>query len=331
MRYREIICENSEWIEEVLYHGTQVEFDAFDHTKTRTAKHLYTSPDIHTALFYGDIIYECRVRGPQADITSEAHANGDSTILDEIAEEYADRFKDQIAHGLPEWSDHHAAFFAVKAKVIERLKAQNTDPDYDDRDAEWDAEEDPEYKEALHAACVEEAIDVIVGGKTYEREGRHFQDAILDEVFAKGYRSVRFTDPSSEGAPISVVAYDASDIKIIRRVRRDLEERVEQESDYQYMHIGHNAQSELWYRNKEGAFEIHEPDYEGQTHGSFRSEKIGRSYGRVDHQNQMISMAFEPHGRPVSDAEINATVKMLRRRYPDYRIFNFLGYPKEVL
>lgn len=58
---------------EVLYHGTNVEFDTFDRSKTRTAAHLYTSPDIATARGYGDIIYAVYGRQqPQADLTIES-------------------------------------------------------------------------------------------------------------------------------------------------------------------------------------------------------------------------------------------------------------------
>jgi hypothetical protein len=58
---------------EILYHGTNTEFDVFDRSKTRTAAHLYTSPDIDTARDYGHIVYAVYGRQqPQADLSVES-------------------------------------------------------------------------------------------------------------------------------------------------------------------------------------------------------------------------------------------------------------------
>jgi hypothetical protein len=57
---------------EILYHGTDVEFEEFDRSKARTAAHIYTSPDMDTAKGYGSIIYAVYGRQhPQADLTAE--------------------------------------------------------------------------------------------------------------------------------------------------------------------------------------------------------------------------------------------------------------------
>lgn len=59
-------------LNEVLYHGTNVDFEKFDRSKVRTASHLYTSPDLETSQAYGDIVYAVYGRQqPQADLTIE--------------------------------------------------------------------------------------------------------------------------------------------------------------------------------------------------------------------------------------------------------------------
>lgn len=204
-----------DFIEEVLYHGTQVEFDAFDASKARTARHLYTSPDINTALYYGPIVYECRVRGPQADITE----NGDHDLIQKIAETYAYSFEEEVKYGQSEWGETFARVQQIKATVINRLMAEHADdPDYTDLDAQWDAEEDEEFKAAVRQAAVAQAFDAITTGNLYETTS-HLQDAILEEVFALGFNSIRFTDPNSQGESLSVVAKSPADIQIIQRVR----------------------------------------------------------------------------------------------------------------
>lgn len=57
---------------EILYHGTDTEFENFDRSKVRTAAHIYTSPEIETARHYGHIIYAVYGRQePQAVLTAE--------------------------------------------------------------------------------------------------------------------------------------------------------------------------------------------------------------------------------------------------------------------
>lgn len=61
---------------EILYHGTNVEFTEFDRQKARTAAHIYTSPDLETARAYGHIVYAVYGRQePQADLTIENSEN----------------------------------------------------------------------------------------------------------------------------------------------------------------------------------------------------------------------------------------------------------------
>lgn len=57
---------------EILYHGTDAEFETFDRAKTKTAAHIYTSPDIDTANEYGINVYAVYGRQePQAVLTAE--------------------------------------------------------------------------------------------------------------------------------------------------------------------------------------------------------------------------------------------------------------------
>jgi hypothetical protein len=57
---------------EVLFHGTNADFETFDRAKGRTAEHIYTSPDQDTAEKYGDKVYAVYGRqAPQADLTAD--------------------------------------------------------------------------------------------------------------------------------------------------------------------------------------------------------------------------------------------------------------------
>ena len=70
---------------EILYHGTNEEFDAFDRMKAKTARHIYTTPDIETAKQYGRHVYVVYGRqSPQANLTAE---NCDYELLKKLYEE----------------------------------------------------------------------------------------------------------------------------------------------------------------------------------------------------------------------------------------------------
>ena len=63
--------------DEVLFHGTAADFTSFDRAKSRTASHIYTSPDIKTAKTYGPNVYAIYGRQrPQADLTIETSDYG---------------------------------------------------------------------------------------------------------------------------------------------------------------------------------------------------------------------------------------------------------------
>jgi hypothetical protein len=67
---------------EILYHGTDADFETFDRTKARTAAHIYTSPDLETSEGYGDHVYAVYGRQqPQAVLTAE---DCDYTLLRRI-------------------------------------------------------------------------------------------------------------------------------------------------------------------------------------------------------------------------------------------------------
>jgi hypothetical protein len=187
------------FVPEILYHGSLAEFTEFDRSNAVTAQHIYTSPDIETAKGYGPIIYKCRVRGPQADLTDD----GDYRLIARLVDEFADRFVDHVD------SDEDLA--ALKAEIVSR----SNDPDY----AEWEAEEEPEYKAALLAKAKQYALDFFMDGKIYDYDFKgRFQDEVLGAVFDWGYSSLRFIDYSLRGAHLSVVANLSSDIEIIGRV-----------------------------------------------------------------------------------------------------------------
>ena len=198
----------SELVDEILYHGTREEFDAFDLSKARTAQHIYTSPDFDTAAYYGPIVYECRAMGPQADITADEGWK----LNARLAEVFADRFYDAIESDETLMDAKHAA--------AQRILDASSDPDMTLDEAMWYVDEDAEFIRVREQVARQYALHLFTEGKVYEYDmnGR-LQDDILGEVFSWGYHSIRFTDSNPDGAWISVVIDDPAHIQIIRRVR----------------------------------------------------------------------------------------------------------------
>ena len=99
------------------------------------------------------------------------------------------------------------------------------DDEYDEYDAEADANDDPRFKKALQQAAVLFMYDLISNGNIYNWDHGNLQAEILDFCFDLGYTSVLFTDYSSEGSSISVVFDKPTNIKIVKKLsQKEIEE-----------------------------------------------------------------------------------------------------------
>lgn len=96
---------------QALFHGSDAEFNKFDQSFLRSAKHFYTSPDPKTAKFYGENVYLCHGRGQRADLIH------DHTLLLKLAEEFKEDFMDEAVTALESDSFPHEVI-AAKAKEI---------------------------------------------------------------------------------------------------------------------------------------------------------------------------------------------------------------------
>lgn len=216
MRYRELF-EEANTVEDLLalvnrgfdasplYHGSKAEFSVFDPNMARTAKHIYTSPDVNTASAYGDNVYECiAIQKPQANLID------DYKLIAELAETFVDYFIDSV--------EMDRDLFALAQSIKDELQAADPELEYEDaRDA---ALEDPRYKALEHKKAVEFAADLITSSRIYDFDYRgRVQDEIMDECFGRGYKSVRFYDHSSHGESISVVFADPKNLVILKKVR----------------------------------------------------------------------------------------------------------------
>lgn len=195
-----------------LYHGTDADFDQFDPKFYRTGKHIYTSPDVRTAAYYGNNVYLCYGRsGKMANLIE------DESIKLAIAKNFADHAYDSV-----EYSDELST---LKQEIADDLFKNATDDEYDTYDAEMDANDDPRFKKELHRAAVAFMYDLISNGNVYNWDHGNLQAEILDFCFDLGYTSVLFTDYSSEGSSISVVFDKPADIKIVKKLsKKEIEE-----------------------------------------------------------------------------------------------------------
>ncbi len=160
-----------------LYHGTDEEFETFDASKLRTAKHFYLTPDPRTAAFYGENIYVCFGRtAPLADLTGgesiESHR-----LLKRLADTFADEFEDEATDHLEDEGQR------VTKKAV-RQKAR------------------------------ELFLDIVTGGD-FRLYSSGLQDSIMLECFSWKFNCIRVFDDNSKGAPISYVFDKAENIAIV--------------------------------------------------------------------------------------------------------------------
>jgi hypothetical protein len=204
-------------VSEILYHGTDTEFQEFSRLMLRTADDFYTTPDVRSASFYGKIIYMCiGKQHPQADLLNDSFES--KKLLHKIAEELYSDYTDHVEHNDEELKE-------IKKQIIEDLLNQNSDNEnYDNWDADNDSEKDQRYIARLKSATIEYLIEVITSAD--ERlygyvAGGNIQAKVMKECFGMGYRSVRIYDANPKGHPVSVVFKNEHDIFILGKVSKD--------------------------------------------------------------------------------------------------------------
>lgn len=162
-------------VDELLYHGTREDRDDLDKGHGRTS-HIYLATDPRTASYYGSHIHVCVARqAPAADLTEA------SPLTRQLSE--------QVYH-----------FFRDRPEVDQQMEENGLDGDAGRRIAAID------YTEALVLSGL--MWEVNVGGMT-------FQDALLTETFALGFRSIRINDTSHTGISLSVVFDNGEDIAVL--------------------------------------------------------------------------------------------------------------------
>lgn len=202
-----------------LYHGTNEEFERFDRARSRTAAHIYTTPDPITASGYGRHVYLVAAKQePQADLTE------DYELLGRVADAISDRFEDD-AREMPKTKEF---LDGLITKVAAQLaKARGDDPT-DGGTLEWykdeveiDIDEHPsyvEYEKLVKNIANDLASEFLQSGQVYNWDYRGlFQDHIMDLLFSWGYNSVVFYDtPGSQGGePISIVFNNPADLIVV--------------------------------------------------------------------------------------------------------------------
>jgi hypothetical protein len=187
---------------EALYHGTNAEFSQFNRKFSKTAKHIYTSPDPRTAAFYGKNVYLCHSNGgKQADLIN------DYRLIRAVAEEFSEEVVDHVR------DDERIT--ALKDQITNELIADGAD----EFDAQNDADSDDRVQAATHNIAVEFMIAELTNGKIYELGNRGgIQDSIMDYLFGLGFSSVRFIDYNSDGTPLSIVFDNVDDVSIIEKI-----------------------------------------------------------------------------------------------------------------
>lgn len=178
----------------ILYHGTTKEFDAFDKSKAKTSKHIYTTPDIRTASYYGSNIYELEIVGEP----KVANLFDDHRLIEKLSEIFWEDFADE-------------ALIDADIQTAIGILVQ-TDPSIDE---EWEAEEHPTIKAMIEREAKRLFAQTLSDGLSFGRVGTmgSMQDAILDELFGMGFDAVEIPDSSSVGSPVSVVWNDPSMIR----------------------------------------------------------------------------------------------------------------------
>jgi hypothetical protein len=208
-----------------LYHGTNEEFDKFDRSFSRSASHIYTSPDPITSSGYGRNVYLVAGKTqPQADLTEDYELLG--KIAKEIHETFLDnsKYEDEVKALREKTANQIATELALKDN--QNPKGEGILDWYLD-DVLWsddlnsDYEKHPayqQYEKLLKDTAINKAAEFLQSGKVYDYDFKgHFQDEIMDMLYEWGYKSVVFYDmaTSAGGESVSVVFNDPDNLIVL--------------------------------------------------------------------------------------------------------------------
>lgn len=196
----------------ILYHGSKQRFNKFDRTFSKTAEHIYTTPDPMTASNYGGIVYEVAPK-----IKKLADLIDDYDAINFVADEIKDNFVNDIRHTFKHKNDmeklikspeYHQSVKEIASQIIHGFDSVD---DFEYEDAY------EELTDKLHDILAkQEATEFLQSGKTYDYDYKgKMQDEIMEVCFRNGYNVVRFIDPSTMGESESYVFDDPSDLYII--------------------------------------------------------------------------------------------------------------------
>lgn len=192
----------------VLFHGSDTEFKEFSLSKSRSAEHIYTSPDYETAGAYGEHLYACFGKtNPLADLIDNYET------ISKVAKEYSYTVERDMQYIYTDEYD------ALIDEIAEEMML--ADPELDEDDAKSEAEDDPRVEEWVERKAVEYTSEQIETGELYQTDSR-MQDAIMNACYGLGFNCVRFRDSAptaSGGEDESYVLGDSSNLFIIKQLR----------------------------------------------------------------------------------------------------------------
>lgn len=191
----------------ILFHGSNYQFTEFDRAKTRTAEHIYSTPDFDTASDYGRHLYACFGKThPIADLIDNHET------IKQVAIEY-NAFNDNTSDIKHMYRDEYEELVST---IMQEL--MDADPELEEYEAEFTAEDDERVQQWAEQKALDNTMSEIESGNLYEVNSR-MQDDIMDNCFSLGYKCVRFYDPSYSGENESYVFENAGDLFIIKRLR----------------------------------------------------------------------------------------------------------------
>jgi hypothetical protein len=201
-------------VDHILYHGTNEVFDKFNRSFSRTAKHIYTTPDPMTASNYGRIVYEV---APKKGFKI-ADLIDDHKAINFVADEISDHLYNDVKYQYRNINDFNKILHSDEFDKQTKMFAQQLINGLSNDSEEFEySDEYDDLLEQLHKLIAKkEAIELIQSGKIYDYDYKgRLQDEIMDICYHAGYDCVRFIDPSSAGESESYVFEDGHSLYII--------------------------------------------------------------------------------------------------------------------
>lgn len=208
-------------INDVLYHGTDQVFNKFDRKFSKSARHIYTTPDPLTASNYGKFVY---IVAPK--IKKLADLIDDYDLIQKIAIEFNDAKYDDLkfSYKTPDdiLNDHTLHLSNADKNKIDNLidqynkvRDEFVDQGNDEYEFSYEDIHDELMEKMVRILAVNEMCELLQSSKIYDYDMGRLQDNIMDWCYSEGYNVVRMFDYSSHGENISYVFDDPNDLFII--------------------------------------------------------------------------------------------------------------------